>query len=101
MDSYTAELSAFDHMHELIALRSELVVAKARRSCSRLVEPSDAESAHISKIRDTIGREMADLAIILDNYVVGPLTRAEREKLFLKHGNEIEVEVITKPVESK
>ena len=88
MNTYTAELAAWDHIHELISLKQALVVAKARQDDNGPVDP------HLkTRLTRTIAREMADLAIILDNWVVR-CDRPDREAVFEAHGNKLEFKLV-------
>lgn len=69
MDRYTAELAVWQHIGELTALQAALYVAKARRD--------DDPSTDVSSLEDTIKRELADLAILLE-VVVSKDTIADR-----------------------
>ncbi len=81
MDAYTAHLAVFDHIHELIALKQAHVVAKARH------HGGVHNEAEAWRLAETIERECADLAIILNNWVVSQEMMREREEVFLLKGN--------------
>ena len=90
MTKHDAMNEAYAHMHEIIALKAAYDVAKARR------HDEFNHSDVAVDLKDTIDREMADLAIVIDNWIVRPEIRATREQKFGMYGVTMNAELIKK-----